>query len=502
MPSIGNLVQETTTSSGLGSLTLTASVGKQRFSGEFGTGSGNTFYYFISNQTANEWEVGIGYMSDTNTLVRSSVIESSNSNMIVNFTGGTKDVVNDLPAAYQVKNNEATTFTATAAGGATRNSFALFPTAGSVTPGDYTIGHSFVPADFITVSELGRLYVAGNTQNHQIAIWEKATPTLITSATILAASPSDANGFKYVSITPVVLDPAKEYVIAALETSVDNWKNSWDSTDYFDQFIRRTGWAFVGGTTLTKPTTFGDGVFIYNACTFKFTTASTPQVKAAYDATNFFGMLARSDGSSTFLAGGSDKTVGILNPLSLGGGTIPAGYQMGINGGMRIAGTAGIQAVTQNGDIMYLGILDATNKNAVGNQGGFLFLESGAGAGQVLINYSNSLRDVSVGFGIGTGKVNIFVDSASKVGHKVRLAASATANAYQVENNAGTVLTAIKATGVINLPSFTVATLPAGAQGDRCFVTDANAPTFLAAVAGGGAVKCPVFHDGVSWKVG
>lgn len=48
--------------------------------------------------------------------------------------------------------------------------------------------------------------------------------------------------------------------------------------------------------------------------------------------------------------------------------------------------------------------------------------------------------------------------------------------------------------------SYTVATLPAaGTAGRRAMVTDANAPTFLATVAGGGAVRTPVFDNGTNW---
>lgn len=48
----------------------------------------------------------------------------------------------------------------------------------------------------------------------------------------------------------------------------------------------------------------------------------------------------------------------------------------------------------------------------------------------------------------------------------------------------------------------TVAALPAGSKGMRTFVNNALTPTFGAAVVGGGAVVVPVYHDGVSWKVG
>jgi hypothetical protein len=46
---------------------------------------------------------------------------------------------------------------------------------------------------------------------------------------------------------------------------------------------------------------------------------------------------------------------------------------------------------------------------------------------------------------------------------------------------------------------YTVATLPAGVIGMRAYVTDATAPTYLGALTGGGAVKCPVFHNGTAW---
>lgn len=51
----------------------------------------------------------------------------------------------------------------------------------------------------------------------------------------------------------------------------------------------------------------------------------------------------------------------------------------------------------------------------------------------------------------------------------------------------------------VRLKSYTVATLPAGAEGDTAYVTDATAPTYLGALTGGGAVKCPVFYNGSVW---
>lgn len=52
------------------------------------------------------------------------------------------------------------------------------------------------------------------------------------------------------------------------------------------------------------------------------------------------------------------------------------------------------------------------------------------------------------------------------------------------------------------LTGYTVATLPVGTVGMRAYVTDALAPAFLVAVAGAGAVTCPVFYNGAAWVVG
>jgi hypothetical protein len=52
------------------------------------------------------------------------------------------------------------------------------------------------------------------------------------------------------------------------------------------------------------------------------------------------------------------------------------------------------------------------------------------------------------------------------------------------------------------LQGYTVATLPAGTIGDTAYVTDALAPVFGAAVAGGGAVMVPVYYTGAAWFVG
>lgn len=103
MPTPANLVHMQSSTTGTGNLTVAAVNGKQAFGTAFGTGATtDVFDYFISNQGAAEWERGTGHMSNSTTLVRDTVLESTNSNAAVSFSAGTKDVVNDVPAAKQV----------------------------------------------------------------------------------------------------------------------------------------------------------------------------------------------------------------------------------------------------------------------------------------------------------------------------------------------------------------------------------------------------------------
>lgn len=101
MAELADLVHETATTTGTGNFTVASVSGRQAFNTAFGTGGTDKFYYFISSRTASEWEVGTGHLSAATTLVRDTVIASSNSNAAVDFGAGTKDVTNDLPSSRQ-----------------------------------------------------------------------------------------------------------------------------------------------------------------------------------------------------------------------------------------------------------------------------------------------------------------------------------------------------------------------------------------------------------------
>ena len=98
-------VKETSTTTGTGTITLAGAVsGYQSFSA---IGNANTTYYTIAGQGTTEWEVGIGtYTSSGTTLSRDTVLASSNSGSLVNFSAGTKDVFCDYPAGRAVVGGE------------------------------------------------------------------------------------------------------------------------------------------------------------------------------------------------------------------------------------------------------------------------------------------------------------------------------------------------------------------------------------------------------------
>ena len=94
-------VKETTTTTSTGPVTLLgAADGYQSFAS---IGNGNTTYYTITAQVGTEWEVGIGtYTSSGTTLSRDTVLSSSNSGSLVNFSAGTKDVFVTQPSERAV----------------------------------------------------------------------------------------------------------------------------------------------------------------------------------------------------------------------------------------------------------------------------------------------------------------------------------------------------------------------------------------------------------------
>ena len=98
---INDRVKVTSTTTGTGAFALgAAATGFEDFTA---IGNSNTTYYTIFNQGTTEWEVGLGTLDGTSAnLTRTTIISSSNSDSVVTFTGGTKDVFCTLPVSKAV----------------------------------------------------------------------------------------------------------------------------------------------------------------------------------------------------------------------------------------------------------------------------------------------------------------------------------------------------------------------------------------------------------------
>jgi len=100
---IKDRVKETTTTTGTGTINLAgAASGFQSFVS--GVGDGNTTYYVIEDANGTAWEVGIGTITDASpdTLARTTVLASTNSNSQINLSSGTHTVFGTYPAGKAV----------------------------------------------------------------------------------------------------------------------------------------------------------------------------------------------------------------------------------------------------------------------------------------------------------------------------------------------------------------------------------------------------------------
>ena len=103
---LADRVQDLTTTTGTGTITLTGTppVGFQSFGAAIG--NGNTTYYTINGGA--QWEVGVGtYTAAGTSLSRDTVLSSSNGGSLVNFSAGTKTVFVTYPAEKSVNEDAA-----------------------------------------------------------------------------------------------------------------------------------------------------------------------------------------------------------------------------------------------------------------------------------------------------------------------------------------------------------------------------------------------------------
>ena len=180
---LADRVQETTTTTGTGSVTLLGAVtGFQSFAV---IGNGNTTFYTIADQGGANWEVGIGTYSTTGpTLARTTVLSSSNGGSLVTFTAGIKTVFVTYPSEQSVNLDASNNVSAlgTISSG-TWNATAITTTYGGTGLTSYTAGD--LPY-YTSGTALSKLAIGANgyilTSNGTAPTWAANT----------AATPDDA----------------------------------------------------------------------------------------------------------------------------------------------------------------------------------------------------------------------------------------------------------------------------------------------------------------------
>jgi hypothetical protein len=235
-------VQETTTTTGTGTVTLAGALtGYQSFSA---IGNGNTTYYCITDGT--NWETGIGtYTSSGTTLSRTTVLESSNAGSLVNFSAGTKNVFVTYPASQATLLDATQTLTnKTIQGGAISSGTAVTLTTQA------TVDFTSLPSWVKRVTVMFNGVSLSGTDQPIIQLGYGGTPTYVTSgysggSQSLSTIPTSAvtaasTGFPLQSFTAanllvgvmtlVLLDSSTNTWLASYtgynSTTTSSWSNS------------------------------------------------------------------------------------------------------------------------------------------------------------------------------------------------------------------------------------------------------------------------------------
>ena len=490
-------VLESSTSTGTGSFTLTgAQTGYQSFSA---IGNGNTTYYTIQGKNPDgtltgEWEVGTGTWSTGNTLARDTVLSNSlGTTAKIAFSAGDKDVFVTYPSDKALLGTTSAV-ASTGTGSVVLNSNPIFDT-------DITVNGMYV----------GKGY------------WQ----TTGSSAFGIAALESPYGTSFNTAMTGIGFN-----TLSSFGNGVLSFRNIVGGSGYNDGTYNITlEWLsgtniISGGTFPTVTLTVSGGsvvsidaitnagigfsdittVFYYTGGDLGAGSGFTCQINNLLTATNntALGYGAGSTnltGSNSVYLGygangtGSNEIVIGANATGFGDNTVVIGD--GSITSTTLRGTTNVVGLTASGSLQLTGSSIANQNIATNQSTGTLAIGGASATGATNIGRSTLTHT----FNIDNGTLAAFTTRTINIG--VAGAASGLTNTtIGTTGVQGSVRSVTLINGTIRQQTFTVATLPTGVAGARSFVTNALAPAFGAAVAGGGAVGVPVYHDGTSWKVG
>ena len=394
-------VQETTTTTGTGTITLGGAVlGFQSFAT---IGDGNATYYTINDTITGDWEVGIGtYTASGTTLSRTTVLSSSNAGSLVPFTAGSKNVFVTYPSSRSVYKDLADVYTVQQAFDAlTANSIAL--TTGTITtaPVNNTdiVNKQYADAiasgihfheavDLATTTAL-----PANTYNNGAsgvgatltatangALSVDSTLTVAANRILVKNEAAQANNGVYTVTqvgsagTPYILTRATDFDTAG--TGVDQI----DEGDFFlvtsgtvnlnTAWVQQTAPPITIGTTaivfqqFAAPITYTAGTGLSESPAYTFNIATTGVTAATYGsasqvpvfAVNAQGQITSVTNTAIAIAAGAvsglaaSATTDTTNAANITSGTLPTGRLSGSYTGITGVGT--LTAGTWNGSVI------------------------------------------------------------------------------------------------------------------------------------------------------
>jgi hypothetical protein len=341
---LSNRVQETSTTTGTGTLTLAGAVlGYQTFAA--GIGSGNTCYYAITSSTG-AWEVGVGTVG-TGTLARTTLLSSSTGSLI-SFTG-TLNVYVTYPSEKSVNldaSNNLTVLNTTYLGGLSGNQSLQVNNVASAVNYAQIVGA--VTGGSPTISALG------TDTNINAAIAAKGTGSVqlqSSGATVLNISSSGAGVGNFINIYPT--SGFMNWVLAGTDTNI--------------------------GYALTTKGSLG----------FYLSTGGGQQVAISHTASavNYLNLTGAATGAApTISAAGSDANISLVLS-SKGTGVVALGGSTVANSGLQVVPTTSsvnfvqvTSGATGSGVIIAAAGTDTNIGTTLRQKGGFyITMQSSAG---------------------------------------------------------------------------------------------------------------------------